>query len=617
MCSISGIAVKHRPASQNPEECRDAMLKIIGGMNQMQSRRGPDGTGEYFALSGNSAVALGHTRLAVMDIANGHEPMLNEDASLALSFNGEIYNFRELKASLHRKHLFKSASDAEVVLHLFEEQGCEAFARLSGMFAFALYNKNTGELYCVRDRWGKKPLYYFETGSGDLVFASLISALKKHPQFPGDEDAEAMHHFCAFQSFPVNASAFSAVKKIPPRHYIKWSGTAGTEITEFISDRFSPSPGQSGNTPSGRKNAAAKLRELFFAAVEKRLDADVPMGAFLSGGTDSAILCAVLNEFPKGRSLPLFCAGTDDPKYDESALALSTAKFLHRQNDLAVLKITAPEFSFFRELIQHAGEPLGDASILPSALLCREAKKHVSVVLGGDGADELFGGYERYLVMDFSANAGKFIPGFLFSLAAKLLPGGSDFRSAAFRLKRLAEVLALPRDKRYAAMLCKEPQRQYLPETGVADAKSAMLYDIHSYLPCDILPKLDLASLFSALEMRSPFLDDTLAEFAVTLPSHWNISPSGRKLLLKEAFGKMLPAELWKRRKRGFSLPLGGLLRRAWRDEADKYLSADKFAAPYWGEHLSGRNDYSGYLFCRLACAVVSESAANGTLDLQ
>ncbi len=605
MCSICGIAIGGSGAGGDKNKDTGRALSpasetLIRQMIGVQSRRGPDGDGMFFSSDGR--LAMGHGRLAIIDLENGGQPFVNQPGTTALAINGEIYNYRELAGLLRRKHHFRSRSDGEILLHLYEEYGIEAVQKLDGMFAFSLYDANRKKLFLGRDRLGKKPLNYFLLPeAGGIVFASLISALAVHPDFPAEVSEENLRHFMNFQAFEPESTVYRSVRRIPPgcvvefdlenkqKHIFPYSLENDIPATETrVRQSFPPE----------RNRAAEKLRELVFKAVEKRLEADTPMGAFLSGGTDSAIICAVLNEFPKGREMPLFTAVLPGDKYDESMPARETAAFLGKSDRHVLLEVKLPDLELLKKLIIHSGEVLGDASILPTTLICEAAKKYITVALGGDGADELFGGYERYRLLEIGRKLDVCVPGKFWQLAAKSLNSFAmpESRGKLFRLKRFCSVMALPPGLRYDGIRSKLPGGYVPREHGPENAEQAMEYDIKNYLPGDTLPKLDLGSMYRALEVRSPFLDDEVVAFARELPVEFKLDACHGKKILRDAFAPMLPKDIWSRRKRGFGVPLGELFRGTWRDEAEKLLRGGE-AEHILQEHLSGYTDRSEYLF--------------------
>ena len=618
MCGIAGI-INHSGCFSEDE--------ILNAMCGSMRHRGPDGHGRYAA----PGVLLGHRRLAVIDLAGGAQPLYSEDKSLVLVINGEIYNFRELRGELESKgHTFATSSDSEVLLHLYEDLGVSFVSRLDGMFAFALYDTLKKQLILGRDNMGKKPLYYFFNGA-TLVFASELAALKCHPAFPRELDHDALADYFSLLYVPQPGTVYKSVRALPPGHIMTFDcATAQQKLSPFWKADFSH------KITGSKEELAEELRRLVFKAVEKRLAADVPTGVFLSGGIDSNITAAVAAKLLQGQSCRAFTVGFSDAAYDERELARKGGAFISSQNGGNLLhrfrEVETGDFSLLQELTSHCGQPYADSSILPTALLSSFAREEITVALSGDGADELFGGYERYLAM---ALAEKFtrIP---FALrrgalgAVSLLPEGGE-RSFSGRLRRFLRISCAPENERYFAIIdrCTENMRRTLftpafrnslSRTG---AESFHFHtgalttpcprerfsetDIATYLPGDILPKADISSMANALEVRSPFLDRDVVKFATALPWELKLAGKVRKSLLKEAFKDMIAPEILHAPKKGFGVPVASLLRNKWRNAAseilfDTALSGTGIINPaavstLWNQHLSGKKDHSYILW--------------------
>lgn len=614
MCGIAGIINCKENASAG-----EALNAMCGAMRH----RGPDGSGRYDA----PGVLLGHRRLAVIDLETGDQPLYSEDKTVVLVINGEIYNYRELRRELEEKgHRFATASDSEVLIHLYEESGASFVSRLDGMFAFALYDSRKKRLFLGRDPMGKKPLYYFMRG-GELVFASELGALRYHPDFPSEMDRDALADYFSLLYVPQPGTVYKDVFHLPPAHLMEFDCLAG-------SGRFFPywRADFSKKLSGSREELGAELRRLVFKAVEKRLIADVPTGVFLSGGIDSNITAAVAAELLGEKGCTACTVGFSEHLYDERALARSGAAFISKRSGGGlrhrVKEVTPGDFSLVEELTAHCGQPYADSSILPTALLSAFAREEITVALSGDGADELFGGYERYLAM---AMAEKFssVPALLRRTALtclSLLPEGGE-RSFSGRLRRFLRISCVPEEERYFAILdrCTEKMRAKLftPEfyrslsatgaerfcrhrgvlTTCCRKESYSETDIRTYLPGDILPKADISSMASALEVRSPFLDRDVVNFAAALPWEMKLRNKERKSLLKYAFRDMLAPEILNAPKKGFGVPVASLLRSVWRSQAEELLFEGALRKndilrrdsleELWGQHCSGRRDHS------------------------
>ncbi len=608
MCSIAGIV-----NSDNPQEAE----KIVHSMNLVQRHRGPDGDG----VRRIGCTVFGHRRLSIIDLAGGTQPMCNEDGTVWVTFNGEIYNYLPLKRELEaRGHTFRTASDTEVLVHLYEEYGESMPSRLAGMFAFAIWDEKNQRLFMTRDRFGQKPLCYFVNG-GELVFASEFEALRQHPGFPAELSPEAMADYLSMLYVPADRCIFRHVKKLLPGHSLTFAdGTVKIQRYWHIS--------YAQKLDISFDEATTQVRELVIKAVEKRLMSDVPSGTFLSGGVDSAIVTAVTASLRAGQGerTSAYIIGFDNPAYDERSAACAAAAFINKQCgnmlDHHVKTVDPSGFDIVENLLRNYGEPFADSSMIPTFLLSRFAGADIRMAISGDGADEIFAGYERYLAMRYTSYAD-FLPervrAGVFSFASSLLPDSGE-RSRFGRIRRLCRAAAQPADRRYFAILDRCPAElrtlifgERLSGCGAAPfdldltasdtAERCMETDIYTYLPGDILPKVDIASMANSLEVRSPFFDHELAEFTATLPMNFKLCGRSRKLILKAAFANMIPEETLNCRKRGFGIPLAQWSRGIWRDRMaeilfDSRLTADGWIdrrglETLWQMHNSGRYDFS------------------------
>ncbi len=629
MCGIAGI-VNHRgdPAAG----------EIIAAMSAALTHRGPDASGFYL----DEQVALGHRRLSIIDLENGTQPFKNEDGSVIAVFNGEIYNFRRLRDELTaRGHTFRSATDTEVIVHLYEELGGECVRLLEGMFAFAVYNAKTRRLLLARDRTGQKPLLYFMT-NGTLVFASEFPALKCHPEMPKELDVNAVSDYLSFQYVPGPGTIYRNVHKLAPGHQLEFRLNEGT-----TSIRSYWRLDHSLKLTESFDEAARTLRGLVEKSVERRLMADVPVGTFLSGGVDSTIITAVAAAKRLPQKTNAYTIGFNDAKYDERSFAARAAAAINRQTGGALIhreRIVEPgDFPLLEKLCAHCGEPFADASILPTARLSEFAASEIKVALSGDGADEIFCGYERYLALRW-ASRFSLLPGFLqrplLKAAGALVPDGGE-RTHCGRLRRFLKVMAAPPGQRYFTLLdrCGSQLKESLfgeKLQSAANRNSAELFetlqweltsgnrierlselDIHTYLPGDILTKVDIASMAFSLEVRSPFLDREVIEFAARLPLSYKLRGTKRKRILCEAFKDLLPREISARPKRGFGVPIATYLRGEWRNVTEQALFDGKLCngeyfrrrtvEQIWKEHLSGRRDHSYLLWSLLIFSLFLE----------
>ncbi|MBS1371680.1 MAG: asparagine synthase (glutamine-hydrolyzing) [Lentisphaeria bacterium] len=629
MCGIAGI-VNHRgdPAAG----------EIIAAMNAAQTHRGPDASGTYF----DDQVALGHRRLSVIDLENGNQPFTNEDGTVVAVFNGEIYNFRRLRDELTaRGHTFRSSADTEVIVHLYEELGGECTRLLEGMFAFAVYNAKTRRLLLARDRLGQKPLLYFMT-NGTLVFASEFPALKCHPEMPAELDVNAVSDYLSFQYVPGPGTIYRNVHKLAPGHQLEFRlNDCTTSIRSYWRLDYSL------KLTEPFEEAARTLRNLVEKSVERRLVADVPVGTFLSGGVDSTIITAVAAAKRHPGKTNAYTIGFSDAKYDERPFASKAADSINRRIGGGLLQreqvVDAGDFTLLEKLCAHCGEPYADASILPTALLSEFAASEVRVALSGDGADEVFCGYERYLALRY-ASRFSLLPGFLqrplLSTAGALVPDGGE-RTVSGRLRRFLRVMAAAPEQRYFTLLdrCGMPLKRALfgeKLRSAANRNSAELFDslqweltsadrterlseldLHTYLPGDILTKVDIASMAYSLEVRSPFFDREVVEFAARLPLSCKLHGSKRKHILCEAFKDLLPREIVNRPKKGFGVPVASYLRGEWHNLAEQALFDGKLCGDgyfrretvmgLWKEHESEKRDHSYLLWSLLIFSLFLE----------
>ncbi len=620
MCGIAGI-INHHADPDAEKKIRD--------MNWSLAHRGPDGSGIFT----NEEVAFGHRRLAIIDPARGGQPMTNEDGSIIVILNGEIYNYRELRRELlARGHVFKSDSDTEVLVHLYEELGSECVAMLDGMFAFAIYNQRSHRVLLARDRMGKKPLLYFMNGD-TLVFASEFQALRQHPGMPRELDMNALSDFLSFHYIASPNTAYRNVRKLPPAHQLEFRLTDGT-----VSIRGYWHLDYSLKNEISFEDAAHELRSLMEKAVEKRLMSDVPSGVFLSGGIDSTIVTALTTRLRGDAETEAFTIGFADSAYDERHYARIAAQFINKLHPGKLKhfesEVDASDFSLLEKLAAHFGEPFGDASMIPTYLVSRFAGERIRMALGGDGADEIFGGYERYVAMRYAAKLDSVCPAFvrrpLFQTGSLLLPDSGE-RTVSGRSRRMLQLLGCPPELRYFKVFDHAPQeckRRLFGErfrTALAHDSSEIFaqrlweltapdpverlaeLDVHTYLANDILPKVDISSMAASLEVRSPFLDREVVEFAAKLPQEYKLSGRRRKHILRAAFADLLPPEVERRPKKGFGVPVARWLRRDWRNLArealfDSPLTRDGFCNEkelerLWEEHQSERRDHSYLLW--------------------
>lgn len=576
MCGICGrLNTDGRPVEEG----------LLKQMTAVLAHRGPDGEGIYI----NGAIGLGHRRLAIIDLSPaGRQPLPNEDKSIWVVLNGEIYNFAELRDDLEaRGHVFASRTDTEVIVHLYEERGVECLPALRGMFAFALWDQARQRLLLARDRVGKKPLVY-ALQPGRLLFASEAKAIIQDPTFPREVDLEALHHYLTYQYVPSPWTMFRGIRKLPPAHYLLWEGGRVT-VRPYWTLRYDAKRDLS------EAAAADRFRELLEEATRLRLVSDVPLGAFLSGGIDSSAVVAAMCRLT-GRAVKTFSIGFAERAYDELAYARIVARRFGTDHHEYVVRPDAVEV--MPRLVWHYSEPFADSSAIPSYYLARLARQHVTVALNGDGGDESFGGYPRYgqlALVERAVAALKPIPAPVraaLAAAARIAPG-RPVRRMAWLLRSVAETTA----ERYArwmvmfpddlkdslytpemrAALAGHPSIRLLAEgwgrgggTGLLDKTLAA--DVAMYLPDALLVKMDIATMAHGLEVRSPLLDHRLMEFAAALPPEYKRRGTETKVLMRKALADVLPREILTRPKMGFGVPLGEWFRADLRGLAEELL---------------------------------------------
>ena len=609
MCGIAGFT--------NPGV---AARRILGARNAALAHRGPDGNGIFV----DKGVALGHTRLAIIDVSGGAQPRVDEASGDALVFNGEIYGYRALADELRRSGApLCDRSDTEVLFQLIRREGVRrAVERVDGMFAFAFRDGSTGTLYLVRDRFGEKPLYYGMLGAV-LVFASEASALQRHPGFSdAAPDREAAYNLLLYEYLPGTKSGWRGIAKLEPGTIL--AVNAGRIAVE---NYWRPRPQTIARSEA---EAADRLDGLVNASVRDRIVADVPVGVFLSGGLDSSLIAACAAK--TSPDLTAFTVRIGQDSFDETAYAVEIARHLGVDHQVVDLDDTEL-LSAFDAVTEKLGEPLADSSLLPTYLVCRAARSLMTVALGGDGADELFLGYPNFAVQRF-APAMRLVPasaGWCVERAMALLPGNEDYMNRRFlatqlsqgfgaaaarqsflwmapfgpeRMKGLWRPSALPEnlEKGFA-----EIDRRAAEAGEVGGVERLSYQFLTTYLPEDILTKTDRASMFNSLEVRAPFLGRELAEYACSLPARLKLRRGIKKYILKRVASRYLPEGVVFRKKHGFAVPIGRLIKTLfWGRCQDVLMSTGNPVAAWFNreaiesllaEHLSGRADHGKKLW--------------------
>jgi asparagine synthase (glutamine-hydrolysing) len=607
MCGIAGFV--ESPSAAVPLTSDEASA-LAHRMCEVIRHRGPDDEG----LLVKDGVALGMRRLSIIDLSTGNQPIHNEDRTVWIVFNGEIYNFRELRRELERAgHRFYTGTDTEAIVHAYEQWGTGAIGRLRGMFGLAIWDDRNRMLLLARDRAGIKPLHYATNGSR-LYFGSEIKSLLCAPDVPRDLDLDSLDHYLSFLYTPRDRSIFRHVNKLPPGHLLTWKDGALRVEQYWQLPDAEPFEGS-------EADAVDALEAVLTDAVRSHLVSDVPLGAFLSGGVDSSTVVALMARTCGGR-VKTFSIGFDEPAFDELEHARRVARHFETDHHEFVVKPDA--VAIFDRLISHFDEPFADSSAIPTWYVSEIARRHVTVALSGDGGDELFGGYDRYLPHPRVAAFDRYSPPMLrpvVSVAAAALPHGTRGKNflrhvARDERGRYVDAVRYFSGDEKPALLAYDVQRHLTwpdPETRLGRhfdrfahlswPTQMMRVDAETYLPEDVLTKVDRMSMAHSLESRVPLLDNEVIAFAASLPASMKIKNGRRKHVLKEVAAKLLPREVLERSKQGFGVPLGVWFRGGLRELfADTLLSSSSTGARYFqpafvrrllDDHLSGRRDHT------------------------
>jgi len=554
-------------------------------MRDVLIHRGPDADGLY--LSSDRRAGLAFRRLRVIDLSrDADQPITNEDGTVQVVCNGEIYNFCELRTELESKgHRFRSKSDAEVIVHLYEDEGERAIARLDGMFAIAIWDERAKRLLLARDRAGKKPLFYVRTRD-TFVFASEIKSFFGLDDLPIEVDSEMVPQYFIHGFVPCPRTLYRNVRQVTPATVVTVEADGGVKEQVYWRLRLRPHlPGSS--RPANDREAAATVRELMVRAVERRLISDVPLGAFLSGGVDSTIIVGVMSQLT-GSPVKTFSIGFEgDPAFDETSYAREVAERFH--TDHTEFRVTPSAVDLIDTLVWHHDGPFGDASAIPTYIVSRLTRQHVTVALTGDGGDELFAGYIRFAAAAAAERLPKGISRPL-QAAFGLVPARANERHWLEKGRRFVNAMNLPlyeRMTRWSSLFYEDLEQLLAPDLlaslppinrleyleserehmhGLSTLSTLLHMNFRSYLLDDLLVKVDRCTMANALEARSPFLDTELIDYVGGLPDAMKLRGGRTKIILRRAFADLLPRSVTKRGKMGFGVPLGAWFRTELKD---------------------------------------------------
>ena len=614
MCGIAG-QVK---SAGGPVE-----RELLGRMCSALAHRGPDARGIHLS----DGVGLGCQRLRVIDLETGDQPIFNEDRSIVVVLNGEIYNYRELRDRLlHSGHRFDTECDTEVIAHLYEEQGAGCVSDLHGMFAFALWDGRRRQLMLARDRVGKKPLFYAER-EGSITFASELNALMRDASISRQLDHVALDCYVAYQYIPAPLCAFQGVRKLPPATTLLYS-REGTKVERYWHLDYGAKRSLS------EAELHEEIRDGIRRAVRRRMIADVPLGAFLSGGIDSSCVVAAMAE-ASVHPVRTFSIGFESDRFNELEHARRIARMFGTDHREHVVRPDA--IAMIPKIVSHYGEPFGDSSAVPSFYLAEMARRDVTVALNGDGGDESFAGYPRYTsnLASYKLQRLPFVLRRSLAMLGGRLPASGKIDSSLSRVRRLSGTLPLSPPERYIAYLTSlgglnrdalyaDGYRELVGESVAddvvkvpwRDSSASELVDIMldvdvgTYLPGDLLVKMDIATMAYSLEARSPLLDHELMELAASIPAHFKVRGLEKKVALRDALRGWLPDDILDRPKRGFEVPVAEWLRSDLRDFASDILLGppardrgyfdQSYVSGLLQRHLAGIEDHSRGLWSLL-----------------
>lgn len=616
MCGIAGFVNANGEAVDR---------SILEAMNRAIIHRGPDDDGFYVREN----VGLAMRRLSIIDVAGGQQPIHNSDETKWIVFNGEIYNYQSLRNDQEeRGHRFYTKSDTEAVLHLYDEYGVECLQHLRGMFAFAIWDEIEKSLFLARDRLGKKPLLYSHQTNGDIIFGSEFQAVLKHPSISREVDNDAIDSYMSYLCVPAPQTAFKEIRKLEPGHWLRWK-EGKIETRRYWQPDFSK------KIKITQEEAIEETTRILRESTRLRLISEVPLGAFLSGGVDSSTVVALMAQESE-QPVKTFSIGFEEEDFSELRYARQVAEHVDAEYNEFIVRPDALEV--VPTLVEHYGEPYADSSAIPTYYVAKETRKYVTVALNGDGGDESFAGYERYTAMRIAEKYGR-IPTALKKIfietPVNLWPTSELKRSRARDAKRFLRAAGLPRTERYFRWVSSfnddtKPElytrdfaeavssanasalldHWFAKANGIGILDATLLTDQMTYLPNDLLVKVDVASMANSLEARSPFLDHNLIEFAASLPENIKMRGLETKSLLKKVAARLVPGDVVYRRKMGFGVPIGKWFRGSMKEFIREVLLSERslkrgivkpeILERYVNEHTSASRDHSFQLWTLL-----------------
>ena len=592
--------------------------KILEAMNGAIVHRGPDDDGFYV----NENVGMAMRRLSIIDLASGKQPIHNADRTKWIVFNGEIYNYQELRTELEQRgYKFYTKSDTEAIINLYDEYGVDCLQHLRGMFAIAIWDQRDKSLFLARDRVGKKPILYSHQSNGDLIFGSEFQALLKHPAVSREVDFNAIDSYLSYLCVPAPQTAFKQIRKLEPGHWLRWKD-GEVETKRYWLPDFSK------KIKISEEDAIDETTRILRESTKMRMISEVPLGAFLSGGVDSSTIVALMAQ-ESSTPVKTFSIGFEEQDFSELKYAKRVAEHVGAEYHEFVVRPNA--LDVLPTLVEHYGEPYADSSAIPTYYVSKETRAHVTVALNGDGGDESFAGYERHAAMRIAETyrrVPRALRKALIEAPVNLIPT-SELKRSRFRdAKRFLQAANLPKTERYfrwmstfnrevkaelytpefAASTVAQNESAYIDRwfatangSGILDA--TLLNDLMVYLPNDLLVKVDIASMANSLEARSPFLDHKVIEFAASLPENLKMRRFETKSLLKKVAARLVPKEVVYRRKMGFGVPVGKWFRGEMKDFVRSVLLSEtslnrgiikrSMIEKYVSEHTNGERDHA------------------------